>query len=91
MTLKQASRLVRHDTFRRPSTNPHDVDGFRKYTVVDETPEMMTVRDQHGYETRIAFLPYMADWLKTAEIEPDDIGKSNARSNDYWVRVGGRD
>jgi hypothetical protein len=69
MTLKQAKKMGLAARFRRPSTNTHDTDGFRHYTVVDTTPEMMTVCDQHGYETRMAFLPYNGEWLKAAEKE----------------------
>jgi hypothetical protein len=41
------------DSFRLPSTNSHDKDGFRTYTVVGKTADGVKVEDEHGYASQI--------------------------------------
>jgi hypothetical protein len=53
MTIRQAKRLNVGDSFRMPSTNSHDVDGFRVYSVISKTDEGIQVQDSFGYVSNL--------------------------------------
>lgn len=62
MNIRDAKKLRRFDTFRKPSTNSHD-NGFRVYTVTLSYPEGFTAIDQHGYHIR-------CHWNEPASTKP---------------------
>lgn len=52
---RRAESLNVGETFRLPSTNSHDADGFRRYTVIARTADGVRVQDVHGYVSNLRF------------------------------------
>ena len=53
MTQRQAMKLHTGDTFKRPSTNGHCTDGFRRYEVTYSDHLSMGFQDEFGYSSSI--------------------------------------
>lgn len=53
MTQRQAKGLQSGDTFKRPSTNGHCVDGFRRYEVTYTDMWSMGFVDEFGYSSSV--------------------------------------
>jgi len=53
MTQAQARRLSAGDTFKRPSSNGHCADGFRRYEVTFNDHLAMGVQDEFGYTSSL--------------------------------------
>lgn len=68
---RRAESLNVGDSFRLPSTNSHDTDGFRTYTVIEKTADGVRVRDVHGYASTLKFgSRETASVLKSAVFPP---------------------
>jgi hypothetical protein len=68
VNMREVKKLRAGDQFRRPSTNGHDVSGFRRYSVTGCDAVGIQIMDEHGYSTILRHSAMSTkDWMRAAE------------------------